>query len=131
MLPKKLELEEEDFGQREVRGANADAICNEILRITDVQFNILEGHRKGGIIYRSFLNDQSETEESESEQERTVCPPPATAVVEDPLPQLPSRSGDSEEDEFESYSSSLRSPSDEPRGPLIETDGLKNEWRDW
>jgi hypothetical protein len=103
---------EEEIGCEETRTSSIDGICNEILRIADVQFNILEGHRRGGMFYRSFLNDQSDTEESESEVEVTVCPPPLTKISEDPLPQWPSMSYESEEEDFENYSSATRSSSD-------------------
>jgi hypothetical protein len=80
-------------------------VCGEILRIADAQFNLLEGHEKGGLIYKQFL-EESESEDEGSEPETTVCPPQLAEILTDPLPELP-RSLDYEEEDSSEIGSSM------------------------
>jgi hypothetical protein len=81
-----------------------DSICPELLRLADVQFRIVEGHRNGGHFYRQMLIEQSDTEESEYEQPPTVLKPRPDSVSSDPLPPLVgSESDDDELDRFDGF----------------------------
>jgi hypothetical protein len=76
-----------------------DAICPELFRIADVQFSLVEGHKKAGHIYRTMLIDQSDSDESDSSDSvLTVIPERAQDVSNDPLPTL-DVSSDSDEEE--------------------------------
>ena len=70
-------------------GEGFDGICSEVLRIADVQFNMIEGHRKGGVIMRNYLKEQSDTDESDSEAMTTVLGEKLTEIPSDPLPKWP------------------------------------------
>jgi hypothetical protein len=103
-----------------------DGVYTEMLRIIDMQFNNLEGHKKGGLIYRSILSDNTETVETHSERGTTVCPLPAAYVSTDPLP-APVRTSDSEMDESESDDSLPNHSGDRDR-PLFEPNTVQREW---
>jgi hypothetical protein len=74
-----------------------DAICPELLRLADIQFRIVEGHRSGGQFYRQMLMEQSEPEEAEYEQPPTVLKPRPDSVSKDPLPPLDGSESDDDE----------------------------------
>jgi hypothetical protein len=80
-------------------------VCDEFLRIANAQFDLLEGHEKGGLIYKQFL-EESESEDEGPEPETTVCPPQLTEIPTDPLPELP-RSSDSKEEDSSKMGSSM------------------------
>jgi hypothetical protein len=103
-----------------------DGIYTEMLRIIDMQFSNLEGYKKGGLIYRSILSDNTETIETHSERGTTLCPIPAVYVSTDPLP-APIRTSDSEMDESDS-DDSLPSHSDDRDRPLFEPNRGQREW---
>jgi hypothetical protein len=63
-----------------------ESICPELLRLTDIQFSIVEGHRSARQVYRTMLVDESDTDESDSEQPRTVFPVKPSIIPKDPLP---------------------------------------------
>jgi len=76
---------DDEVDEQEITSESFDSIYREIMRLTDVQFNLLECHRKGGLIYSQFL-DESETEETSDEPHVTVCASPLTEIPKDPLP---------------------------------------------
>jgi hypothetical protein len=100
---------------------------SEVLRLSDVQFNLVEGHRNGGQFYRSILGDLFDGDGIALEQPRTVVPQRATAVADHPLPPL-LRSSDSE-DEWADRPDSVRQ-ADERENSLFHPDGFEREW-DW
>jgi hypothetical protein len=103
-----------------------DGACAEMLRIVDMQFNNLEGHKKGGLIYRSILSENTETVETHSERGTTICPLPAAYVSTDPLPE-PIRTSDSEMDESDSDDWPPSHSGDRNR-PFFEPNRVQREW---
>jgi hypothetical protein len=98
-----------------------DAICPELLRLTDVQFRLVEGHRNGGHLYRQMLLEQSDTEESEYEQPPTVLKPTPDAVSKDPLPPL--IGSESDDDEMDRYDGFMTAD-----GSIFAPDGAQRTW---
>jgi hypothetical protein len=103
---------------------NFDALCPEILRIADVQFRIVEGHRNGGHLYRQMLMEQSEPDESESEQPPTVLRPRPDSVSKDPLPPL--AGSESDEDELDTFDGFRHT--DDRDGSIFAPDGAQRNW---
>jgi hypothetical protein len=102
------------------------SVCGEILRIADVQFSLLEGHEKGGLIYKQFL-EVSESEDERPEPETTVFPSQLTEIPTDPLPELP-RSSDYEEDDSSEMGSSM--PGQRAcDGQLVDTERIVRGWK--
>jgi hypothetical protein len=78
-----------------------DVLYPELFRIADVQFSLLEGHKRAGHIYRTMLMDTSDSLDSDSDDPfPTVIAERAAAVSHDPLPTL-AVSSDSDEEECE------------------------------
>jgi hypothetical protein len=85
VLVSEARTSDDEFDDQEI---SSESICNEILRIADVQFNLVEGHKKGGLIYQQFLGE-SDSDDPAPEPQVTVCPPPPSEISNDPLPQWP------------------------------------------
>jgi hypothetical protein len=99
-----------------------DAVYAEMLRLFDLQFSLLEGHRAGALLYGSLLNDGSDTVETHSKRGTTICPLPATSVSTQPLPPPPRDSeSDIPDSEWENESIIDR--------PIFEPNRVHREWR--
>jgi hypothetical protein len=86
-----LDSSDDGFVGEEMSSDSIDAVCCEILRITDVQFNLVESHKKGGLIYQQLIADSDSDEPAQ--EHPTVVPPPPTGVSSDPLPEFPGDTG--------------------------------------
>jgi hypothetical protein len=102
-----------------------ESICPELLRITDLQFSIVEGHRNGGQLFRSMLMEQSDSDESDFDQPRTVLPLQPAEIPRDPLPPL-ERFSDSDDEVFDRFDNVKQA--DEPESSILHADGFKPEW---
>jgi hypothetical protein len=72
-----------------------DSICNRILRIADVQFNLVEEHKKGGLIYERFIGYPTTMIQRRSRRSPSVRRPRArSATTRSPI-RDPSRRTDS------------------------------------
>jgi hypothetical protein len=108
-------------------GPPFESICPELLRITDIQFSIVEGHKTARQIYQTMLVEQSDIDESDWEQPGTVFPGKAPDISKDPLPTWDGFSG-SDEDAIDRLDSIGQS---EGRGnSLFSPHKFKREW-DW
>jgi hypothetical protein len=81
---------DDEFDDQEISSESFDSICDEFLRISDVQFNLVEGHKKGGLIYQQFLGE-SDSDEPTPEPQVTVCAPPPSEISKEPLPHWPGK----------------------------------------
>jgi hypothetical protein len=103
-----------------------DAVYAEMLRLFDLQFSLIEGHRTGAVLYGSLLNEASETIETHSKRGTTICPLPAPYVSTDPLPPPPP---DSEPDIGDSEWENESIVDGRGDGPLFEPNRLERAWR--
>ena len=63
-------------------------VYGEVLRLADVQFNLFEVHRRGALMLRSCLKEQSESDDNDTEPVATVFGEKLTEIPSDPLPKL-------------------------------------------
>jgi hypothetical protein len=111
----------------DLQSESLDGIFSEILRLTDLQFNLLEAHKKGELICRSFLADPRD-DEPEPEVHKTRVPAPPAAVSVDPLPLLRGSSesetdyGDSDEDGEDDGAMTAKS------GRVLKPHRFEREW---
>jgi hypothetical protein len=75
-----------------------DPVFTEILRITDMQFQHLESHRKATAYYQAILADSVQSEAEPAERHPTMLPPNVSRISEEVLPFWNSSSEDDEAD---------------------------------
>ena len=64
-------------------------VYNEALRLADVQFNMIDAHRRGGVVMNSYLTERSDSDDSCEEKTETVFGEKVTEIPCDPLPTIP------------------------------------------
>ena len=64
-------------------------VYDEALRLADVQFNMIDANRRGGVVMTSYLTERSDSDDSCEEKTETVFGEKVTEIPCDPLPTIP------------------------------------------
>jgi hypothetical protein len=112
-----------DLDDFDIPDDSLEELCAELLRIADVQFRFVEGHRTGDRFYRQLLLEESEAEESARERPVTVLGEQPDCVSKEPLPTLIGSGSDDELDTVDTIGQT-----EDRDGSVFPPDNAQRNW---